>query len=231
MSSVDRPAARPVPRLVAGQRLDQPTFHARYEAMPPGTRAELIGGVVYMPSPLSDDHGATGDDVALWLGHYRRFTPGLRGGLGTTTILGDSGEAQPDHQLRVLPEYGGQARVEDGYVSGAPELIVEIARSSKPYDLDDKRRDYERAGVREYVVVALDPNQVHWFAQRDGRFVDWSPGPDGVFRSGAFPGLWLDAAALFAGDLERLIHVLDQGLDTPEHAAFVAELAARRIGP
>ncbi len=28
--------------LVEGQRLDQPTFHALYEAMPPGTRAELI---------------------------------------------------------------------------------------------------------------------------------------------------------------------------------------------
>ena len=37
--------------LVEGQRLDQPTFHALYEAMPPGTRAELIDGVVYMPSP------------------------------------------------------------------------------------------------------------------------------------------------------------------------------------
>ena len=38
--------------LVEGQRLDQPTFHALYEAMPPGTRAELIDGVVYMPSPV-----------------------------------------------------------------------------------------------------------------------------------------------------------------------------------
>ena len=36
--------------LVEGQRLDQPTFHALYEAMPPGTRAELIDGVVYMPA-------------------------------------------------------------------------------------------------------------------------------------------------------------------------------------
>ena len=44
---IDRPRM-----LVEGQRLDQPTFHALYEAMPPGTRAELIDGVVYMPSPV-----------------------------------------------------------------------------------------------------------------------------------------------------------------------------------
>ena len=52
MSTVDRPKARTLPPLVAGQQLDQPTFHERYEAMPPETRAELVGGVVYMPSPL-----------------------------------------------------------------------------------------------------------------------------------------------------------------------------------
>ncbi len=37
--------------LVEGERLDQPTFHALYEATPPGTRAELIdvSGIVARP--------------------------------------------------------------------------------------------------------------------------------------------------------------------------------------
>ena len=61
MSTVERPAKRrTLPPLEAGQHLDQPTFHERYEAMPPDTRAELVGGVVYMPSPLRDDHGEHG---------------------------------------------------------------------------------------------------------------------------------------------------------------------------
>jgi hypothetical protein len=46
-----------LPPLEQGDHLDQKTFHARYEAMPEGTRAELIGGVVYMPSPLKLPHG------------------------------------------------------------------------------------------------------------------------------------------------------------------------------
>src|SRR3954451_4197285 len=99
MSTVDRPQPRVLPPLVAGQRLDQPTFHERYEAMPPGTWAELVGGVVYMPSPLRSEHGDTDDLVSGWFVLYRRSTPGLRSGSSGTTILGVRGEVQPDHQL------------------------------------------------------------------------------------------------------------------------------------
>jgi hypothetical protein len=45
---------------------------------------------------------------------------------------------------------------------------------------------------------------------------------DGIYRSRVLPGLWLDAAAIFRGDVKRLQEVLNQGLQTPEHAAFVA---------
>jgi hypothetical protein len=35
-----------MPPLEPGDRLDQKTFHERYEAMPEHVKAELIGGVV-----------------------------------------------------------------------------------------------------------------------------------------------------------------------------------------
>jgi hypothetical protein len=57
MSTIDRRDSRVLPPLEAGQRLDQPTFHARYEAMPPEIRAELIDGIGHMPSPMRGDHG------------------------------------------------------------------------------------------------------------------------------------------------------------------------------
>src|SRR3954462_15802936 len=96
MSTVERPDRRVLPPLEVGQRLDQRTFHERYEAMPPRTRAELIDGVVHMPSPLPGDHGTSSFDLTGWLFHYRRFTPGTRGGDNTTVILGAFGEPQPD---------------------------------------------------------------------------------------------------------------------------------------
>src|SRR5690349_13214885 len=131
MSSIDRPERRVLPPLEAGQRLDQRTFHERYEAMPEGTWAELIGGVVFMPSPLYDDHGGADDDLGYWLAHYRRLTPGLRGGSSVSTILGADSEVQPDRQLRILEERGGQSRIVGGCVSGPPELVAEFSHSSR----------------------------------------------------------------------------------------------------
>src|SRR3954454_24989048 len=106
MSAVQDLRIETLPPLNAGQRLDQPTFHARYAAMPPETRAELVGGVVYMPSPLSGDHGEIDADLCGWLFLYRSSTAGLRGGSGVTTKLGAYGEPQPDQQLRIPESVG-----------------------------------------------------------------------------------------------------------------------------
>jgi Uma2 family endonuclease len=108
---------------------------------------------------------------------------------------------------------------------------VEVARATRYVDLGPKLADYERAGVREYVVRALDPDEVLWHVLREGKLVPLPPGPDGLYRSEVFPGLWLDPQALLAGDRRRVRAALEQGLATPEHAAFVARLAAARGTP
>jgi hypothetical protein len=218
-----------VPPLVDGEPLDQPTFHERYEAMPPETRAELVGGIVYMPSPMRHDHGQESRVVVGWLDNYQRLTPGLDGGDGSTLKLDVQGEPQADHHLRIPAEAGGRSEIDEmGYVAGAPELVAEISRSTRSFDLNAKKADYERAGVLEYLVVELDPDRIHWFVRRDDRFEELAAGTDGIFRSEAFPGLWLDPKALYAQDRDRLYRVLRRGTRSPEHAAFVARLAPAR---
>ena len=150
----DRTTMKPAPStLVEGQRLDQPTFHALYEAMPPGTRAELIDGVVYMPSPLGHAHGRAQVPVIMWLDYYAENTSGVEVLDNATTVLGSKSEAQPDALLRVLPECGGRSRDEEGYVHGAPELVVEVSKATRYVDLGPKLFEYERAGVQEYLVA------------------------------------------------------------------------------
>src|SRR5271168_467824 len=144
--------------LVEGQRLDQPTFHALYEAMPAGTQAELIGGVVFMPGPVGRAHGKANVPVIVWLSYYAEKTPGVEVLDNASTILGWKSEPQPDGLLRILREFGGQTRNERGFVHGAPELVVEVARATRYVDLGPKLDDYERAGVLEYVVHALEPD-------------------------------------------------------------------------
>ena len=71
--------------------------------------------------------------------------------------MGKSAVPQPDIALRILPEYGGQSRVEGNYAAGAPELIVEVAASSRDRDPGVKRKLYQRMGVQEYVVAVVNP--------------------------------------------------------------------------
>ncbi len=225
----DRTTTKAAPRmLVEGQRLDQPTFHALYEAMPPGTRAELIDGVVYMPSPVGRAHGDAQLPALVWLDYYAENTPGVQALPEATTVLGWRSEPQPDGLLRILPECDGRTWDEGAYIGGAPELIAEISKTTRYVDLGPKKADYERAGVQEYIVRAIDPDEVYWFGQHQGELVQRAIGDDGLYRSIAFPGLWLDPVALLEGDRRRLRAVVDLGCATPEHAAFVARLAEAR---
>ena len=217
-----------LPPLEPGDHLDQKTFHARYEAMRNGVRAELIGGVVIMPSPAKRIHSRSHIKIGRWLDVYEDATPGVEANSGGTTILGDESEPMPDVFLVISPVKGGQTKVDrDGYVVGAPELIAEISYSTESYDLHGKKSDYEKAGVCEYVVVALRQKCVFWFVRKRGKFHELAAGTDGVLRSQKFPGLWLDPAALLRLDGKRVMKVLNDGLASPEHAAFVAKLAAK----
>jgi hypothetical protein len=190
-------------------------------------KAELIEGVVHMPSPVSaEDHGEPHFDLITVGFIYRAGTPAVRGGDNATLRLDLDNEPQPDGYLRLLPECGGQARLVGGYVTGAPELIVEIAASSASYDLHEKLNAYRRNGVREYVVWRVWDAAIDWFVLRGGRFEPQQP-RDGIYRSEVLPGLWLASDAVLQGDLARVLAVLQQGLASPEHAAFVAGFEGR----
>ena len=162
-----------------------------------------------MPAALRRPHGRSHSLVMYWLGSYEDATPGAEVYDNTTNILGEESEPQPDACLIILPEKGGQTRfTSDDYLAGAPELVAEIASSTESYDLHSKKLDYERAGVKEYLVVALRQQTVIWFVNLGGKFEQKQPIADGIFHSEVFPGLWLDPAALIRLDGRRLIDVL-----------------------
>jgi Uma2 family endonuclease len=215
-----------IPPLEAGDRLTRAEFERRYEAMPHLKKAELIEGVVYMPSPVRlRRHGKPHAHLIGWLVAYETGTPGVETGDNSTARLDLDNEPQPDALLLIDPARGGQARVsDDDYVEEAPELVGEVASSSVSYDLHTKLNVYRRNGVREYLVWRVVDREIDWFVLRDGQYERQKPDAAGYLRSEVFPGLWLDPVALVRGDLPRLMAVLQQGLASPEHAAFVARL-------
>ena len=212
--------------LENGDKLTRAEFERRYQAMPNLKKAELIEGVVYVPSPVrAKKHGKPHASIITWLGTYETATPGVETLDNTTVRLDADNEPQPDAILRI--EQGGQSRItEDDYVEGATELIVEIAASSASYDLHEKLKVYRRNQVQEYLVWRVYDRAFDWFRLNEGEYIQIEPNPDHIICSQVFPGLWLDKAALLSGDLAKVLAILQQGLSTPEHQSFVKKLSS-----
>ena len=215
-----------VPPLENGDRLTRAEFERRFDAMPNLRKAELIEGVVYMPSPVRLRlHSRPHVHLAGWLANYEAATPGVLAADNSTVRLDMDNEPQPDLLLLIDPACGGQTRIsDDDYVEDAPELVVEVASSSASYDLSVKANVYRRNGVREYVVVRVLDREVDWFVLRQGQYERLLPDASGIFKSEVFSGLWLDPEALLRGDLATVLESLQKGLATPEHAALVKRL-------
>lgn len=219
-----KPAITP---LQPGDRLTREEFERRLDAMAESVKAELIEGRVYMrPPAFEENHGTQHMAVSFVIGNYWVATPGVVASDNSSLRLDLGNLPQPDTYLRILPGYGGRTRRSpEGYIEGAPELVAEVAASSASYDLHEKLEAYRRNGVDEYLVWQTYENQLAWFVLHGGRYQELSARSDGVLCSEAFPGLWLDAAALLRSDLPSVKDVVDQGIRSPEHAAFAAKLA------
>lgn len=222
--AANRPAPT-IPTLRQGERLSRDEFERRYANMP-DVKAELLDGVVYiMSSPVSLKHGCPHTDMDCWLGTYKAHTPGTQAGNNVTNRLSDNSEPQSDVFLRILESHGGNSFIDaDLYVAGAPELLGEVARSSKSYDLNIKLPVYRRDGIREFILWRVEDNAIDWFVLRDGNYQSLTAGASGIIRSETFPGLWLDVPAMLRGDLAQVLSVLQQGIASSEHAEFVERL-------
>lgn len=212
-----------------GDTLDQPTFHELYEQTPKDFRAELIEGVVYVSSPVSAEHSESHIEMAGWLAVYKAATPGVVACDNGSVILDFSNEYQPDASLAIVEEGGGQSRVnKKGYVEGAPELCVEVAYSSAAIDLHAKKKVYARTGVREYVVAVLQAGRVDCFELNNKVFKESPADEAGIWKSGVFPGLWLNGPALIRKETAAVLETLHEGLATPEHQQFCEKLKSLR---
>ena len=219
------PAPR-VPTFENGDRLTRCEFERRYALRPDIKKAQLIEGVVYMPSPVSVAHAGPHAMIQTVLLVYAASTPVVQGYDNATVRLDLDNEPQPDVLLRLGPEAGGRSRVsEDGYLEGAPELIVEVAASSVSIDLHDKLRAYRRNGVQEYVVWRTQEQRIDWFALTDGDYHPLPADDDTVIHSRVFPGLRLACRALLNGDLAAALAEARKGIDSAEHRQFIARLA------
>ncbi|MBI5052905.1 MAG: Uma2 family endonuclease [Chloroflexi bacterium] len=205
-----------------GDHLTRREFERRYEATAEKVKAELIEGVVYMASPVYLPHGESHGSMATWLGTYRAHTSKIRVADNVTIRLDAENEVQPD--LAAWVEGRKVHHSQEGYLEGAPELVIEIAVSSASYDLYEKLRVYRRNGIQEYIVWRVLDQKIDWFELKDGEYVPFMPDVSGVIKSKVFPGLWLVVNDLLNGDLAKVLAKLNEGLTAEEHKDFAQKL-------
>ncbi|MBM3835377.1 MAG: Uma2 family endonuclease [Verrucomicrobia bacterium] len=212
--------------MESDDRLTRTEFERRYKARPHIKKAELIEGVVHMPSSAKiKRHGVPQSGIVGWLLFYAAHTPGVQVGDNATVRLDLDNEPQPDAILRILPEAGGQSSDStDDYVEGAPEFPAEVASSSASCDLHQKKNAYRRNRVLEYLVWITGEQRLFWWGLRDEQYMPLGPDENGLIKSAVFPGVWLDVAALWRKDFARVLECVGQGVASKEHAEFVARL-------
>lgn len=217
---------RDSPPLSNGDRLTRDEFERRYEGMPEIKKAELIEGVVVMGSPLRfSSHAEPHARIVTWLGVYQASTPGVALGDNPTVRLDLDNEPQPDAILRIR-EGGSSFLTQKDYVEGSPELVVEIAASTAAIDLGDKKQAYRRNRIPEYLIWQVVEQKLDWFRWVEGDYISLDPDGEGICRSQIFPGLWLAVPPLLSGDLSQVLTVLQQGIRSAEHQAFVDQLGS-----
>lgn len=160
-----------------------------------------------MSSPARFDHHMEPQaQIIHWFATYADSNPDVRVGGAGTVILDSQNEPELDAVLLRRSESGGQSRVSpEGYITGAPELAVEISASSVSIDLGPKLQAYQRNGVREYIVWQTFDDVITWFSLEDGVFRPMLPDGSGIVQSKVFPGLRLHVPSMLSGDMTTVL--------------------------
>ena len=210
--------------LESGDRLSRAEFERRYHAHPEIKKAELIEGVVFVASPVrTRKHGIPHSHIITWAGVYCAATPSIEVADNNTLRLDLDNEPQPD--VAVWIEGGNAYISDDDYLEGAPELVIEVSASTASLDLHDKLRAYRRNGVLEYLVLLPETQEIRWYTwQESGEDVLIMPDEGGILESKVFPGLRLNPTLFWQRDLAGVLAVLQTGIDSAEHMAFVEQV-------
>ena len=146
------------------RRMTMATFLARPAHA--GQVDELLDGVLVVSPSANESHGALCMELAAQL-HRQCKARGLGRVYGSplTAVLDAHNAPQPDLCVIVADR---AHIVQDGYPRAAPDLVIEVlSPATRRIDCGAKKRLYERAGVREYWIVAQEAEGTIVFYDED----------------------------------------------------------------
>ncbi len=194
------PASSPLKKRAMKPLLTSEEF---LDFLEPGARADLIGGQIYMHSPVNFRHATLLNNLDCLLRVYLQEA-GLGGVLHREAVavrLSARETFMPDLSYFTAAQ---AARLGTTHAAFAPSFVVEVlSPSSIKRDCGPKFAAYEQHGVQEYWV--LDPEGLeHRFYRRAGDLLEeFAAGADKI-ESTSIPGFWVRCAWL---DPDRSVKV------------------------
>ena len=188
---------RTLSRVEVAERMTAAEFFRR---APEDRKAELIDGVMIMPSPPTDTHERLAGFLFTLLRMFaEEHDLGEVRGSHTAVKLADDQAPEPD-VLFVAREQ--EHIITDEGVFGAPDLVIEVlSASTAASDRGPKFRAYEYAGVRElWLIDPYGPAGTEFYQRAGNVFKPVMPNANGIIESAALPGFKLRAAWLWPAE-------------------------------
>jgi len=141
-----------------------------FRLLPEGTLCEVIDNVLYMSPAPKYTHQVLVALLARRIGNYLENKNIGEVIISPFDVYFENllSAVQPD--ILVLLNENKHLLKEDGYIHGAPNLIIEVLSSDKKRDLVKKKSLYERAGVNEYFVIDPENREVSAWLLKAGSY-------------------------------------------------------------
>ena len=168
--------------------------------LPEGQHYELVDGAVDM-SPTPDiGHDGTVNALYQALYEYGRAHTGAIAYISqraSVPIPAKETVREPD--LAVYAKWGDRVQGWSAWLELVPVLVAEVVSPSQAVrDYRDKRKDYWRAGIREYWIIDPDARSVTVLTRGEKRWDKTVFTPDQEARSQVLPGFAVAVSRLLA---------------------------------
>jgi len=182
-----------------------------FELEEDGCRYELVDGVVCMSPSPTYRHQKVAIEISFQIGTYLSSHP-LGDVLNEIDVHLGPGPTGGDLVYRPDVVFVRTENIPEDLkrIIALPDLIVEVvSESSRRYDHETKKGDYERAGIMEYWIIEPEQNTMTFYRFKGDRYIEIKPQGD-TLPSEALPGFTLDLVRLrrsFGGRDLRLNNV------------------------
>ena len=187
MIATTSPTARLIGRADDGMELTREEYAAAEWVE--GVRFERVNGKLVVMPPAGHEHHVTSEPIRDYLVVYKLAHRDLVEHIfeEAWTAIDEDTDRIPDIAVYLRTRSEG-LRIPDRI----PEIIFEIVspgRANRRRDYDEKRDEYERLGVLEYVIVDRFDHEVTVLRLVDGTYQEQILKPADTYRSPLLPGL------------------------------------------